>query len=128
MDFAAKNRLPAMYANQEYMDVGGLMSYGPNLAEMFCRAATYVDRILKGAKPGDLPIEQPTKFDLVVNLKTANALGADHSPVAAVAGRSGDPVRRPGRARSCRGRPTVVVLPVRLLPGDRPCVLPARAR
>jgi putative ABC transport system substrate-binding protein len=75
VDFAAKNRLPAMYANPEYMDVGGLMSYGPNLAEMFRRAATYVDRILKGAKPGDLPIEQPTKLELVINLKTAKALG-----------------------------------------------------
>ena len=80
VDFAAKNRLPSMYRNQEYMDVGGLMFYGPNVAEMFRRAATYVDRILKGAKPGDLPIEQPTKFDLVINLKTAKALGLTIPP------------------------------------------------
>jgi putative ABC transport system substrate-binding protein len=75
VDFAAKNRLPAMYGNQGYMDAGGLMFYGPNVADQFRRAATYVDKILKGAKPGDLPIEQPTKLDLVINLKTAKALG-----------------------------------------------------
>ncbi|HSF07674.1 MAG TPA: ABC transporter substrate-binding protein [Methylomirabilota bacterium] len=75
VDFAAKNRLPAMYRNQEYMDAGGLMFYGPSVAEMFRRAATHVDRILKGAVPGDLPIEQPTKFELIINLKTAKALG-----------------------------------------------------
>jgi len=67
VDFAAKNRLPAMYGNQDYMDVDGLMFYGPNVAEMLRRAATYVDRILKGAKPADLPIEHPTKFELVIN-------------------------------------------------------------
>jgi putative ABC transport system substrate-binding protein len=72
---AAKNRLPAVYPAREYVDAGGLMSYGPNLADLFRRAATYVDKILKGAKPADLPVEQPTKFDFVINLKTAKALG-----------------------------------------------------
>jgi putative tryptophan/tyrosine transport system substrate-binding protein len=68
-------RLPTIFSQREYIDAGGLMSYGPNIPSMFRRAADYVDKILRGAKPGDLPIEQPTKFDFVINLKTANALG-----------------------------------------------------
>ena len=74
-DLAAKRRLPAMYPARESVEAGWLMSYGPNTLELFRRAATYVDRILKGAKPADLPVEQPTKFELVINLKTAKSLG-----------------------------------------------------
>jgi putative ABC transport system substrate-binding protein len=72
---ASKARLPTMYGQREYVDDGGLISYGPNFADVFRRSAGYVDKILKGAKPGDLPIEQPTKFEFVVNLKTARVLG-----------------------------------------------------
>jgi putative ABC transport system substrate-binding protein len=75
VEFAAKRRLPAMYANAEFVDAGGLMSYGANTADLFRRAATYVDKILKGAKPADLPVEVPTKFEFVINLKTAKQIG-----------------------------------------------------
>jgi putative ABC transport system substrate-binding protein len=68
-------RLPTMYGAREYVEGGGFMSYGPSFSEQFRRAANYVDKILRGAKPGDIPIEQPTKFDLVINLTTAKALG-----------------------------------------------------
>ncbi len=75
MDLAAKHRLPGMYPDSQYVQAGGLMSYAANFSDLHRRAATYVDRILKGAKPGDLPVEQPTRFALVINLKTAKALG-----------------------------------------------------
>ncbi len=79
-DFAAKSRLPSVSGEREQTEVGGLMSYGPSRLDMFRRAATYVDKILKGAKPADLPIEQPTKFEFVINLKTAKALGLTIPP------------------------------------------------
>lgn len=79
-DFANKSRLPAMYGSQDFVEKGGLMSYGPSYPDMFERAGVYVGRILKGAKPADLPVEQPTKFYLVLNLKTANALGLTVPP------------------------------------------------
>jgi putative ABC transport system substrate-binding protein len=75
VDFAAKNRLPTMYGATEVVDVGGLMSYAANIPDLFRRSATYVDKILKGSNPADLPVEQPTKFELVINLKTAKQIG-----------------------------------------------------
>ena len=75
VDLVAKHRLPAVYPWREFVDAGGLMTYGPNLADLHRRAATYVDKILKGAKPGELPVEQSTTFELVINLKTAKTLG-----------------------------------------------------
>ena len=72
---AAKTRLPAMWGLREYAEAGGLLAYATDLNDLARRAATFVDKILRGAKPGDLPVEQPTKFELVINLKTAKALG-----------------------------------------------------
>jgi putative ABC transport system substrate-binding protein len=75
VEFAAQNRVPAIYPFSEFMDDGGLVFYGPNFPEMFRRSATYVDKILKGAKPADLPLEQPTRFEFIINAKTAKSLG-----------------------------------------------------
>jgi putative ABC transport system substrate-binding protein len=77
---ASASGLPAIYGFRNHVDAGGLISYGPDFPNLFYRAAAYVDKILKGAKPGDLPIEQPTKFELVINRKTAKALGLTISP------------------------------------------------
>jgi len=79
-DLAAKNRLPAIYAQPEFVQDGGLMSYGVNLNDLFRRAATYVDKILKGAKPADLPVEQPMKFEFIINLKAAKQIGLTIPP------------------------------------------------
>jgi putative ABC transport system substrate-binding protein len=80
IDFAAERHLPAIYESREFVDAGGLISYGIDLSAMQRRAALYVDKILKGAKPADLPVEQPTKFELVINLKTAKTLGLTIPP------------------------------------------------
>jgi len=80
VDFATKSRLPAVFTHREFADAGGLVVYGANYSALFRRAAIYVDRILKGAKPADLPVEQPTKFELIINLKTAKTLGLTIPP------------------------------------------------
>ena len=80
VDLAAKHRLPAIYQRREFVEAGGLMAYGPRDADLFRRAAVYVDKILKGAKPADLPVEQPMRLELVINLKTAKALGLTIPP------------------------------------------------
>jgi len=80
LDFAAKKCLPAIYPWKEYVEDGGLMSYAPKLSDLFRRAAYYVDKILKGAKPADLPVEQPMKFEFVINLKTAKQIGLTIPP------------------------------------------------
>ncbi len=80
LDFAAKNRLPAMYHYTEFVDAGGLMSYAPNLADQWRRAADFVDKILKGTKPAEIPVEQPMKFEFVINLKAAKQIGVTVPP------------------------------------------------
>ena len=77
---AARHRLPAVYAYRSFVTDGGLISYGPDMVDQYRRAAGYIDRILKGEKPGDLPVQAPTKYELVINLKTAKALGIDVPP------------------------------------------------
>jgi putative ABC transport system substrate-binding protein len=80
LDFAAKNRLPAMYPTSEFVEAGGLMSYAPNYEDLWRRAADFVDKILKGTKPADIPVEQPTKFEFMVNLKAAQQIGITVPP------------------------------------------------
>jgi ABC-type uncharacterized transport system substrate-binding protein len=80
VELAAKKRLPAVYTSSTYVNAGGLMSYAPNELENYRRAAIYVDKILKGAKPGDLPVEQPTKFEFIINLKAAKQIGLTIPP------------------------------------------------
>ncbi|MFZ1885634.1 MAG: ABC transporter substrate-binding protein [Rhodoplanes sp.] len=80
VELALKNRLPVIYSNREFVSAGGLISYGPNTTDLYRRAADYVDKILRGTKPADLPVQQPTKFELIVNLKTAKVLGLEVPP------------------------------------------------
>jgi putative tryptophan/tyrosine transport system substrate-binding protein len=80
VELALKSRLPAIYNTPEYVEAGGLMTYGPSITDLFRRAATYVDKILKSAKPADLPVEQPKKFELIINLKTAKQIGLTIPP------------------------------------------------
>ena len=81
VELAAKSRLPAMCNAREFVEAGGLMAYGANIVDLFRRAAAYVDKILKGAKPADLPVEQPTRFEFLINLKTAKELGLTFPPM-----------------------------------------------
>ena len=80
VEAALKHRLPGMYPTRQFAEEGGLMAYGPLIGDLYRRAATYVDKILKGAKPAELPVEQPTKFEMVINLKTANQIGVTIPP------------------------------------------------
>jgi len=80
VNFVNRRRLPSMFYSKEFVDAGGLMSYGPSFPDSYRRAARYVDRILQGAKPADLPVEQPTKFELVINMKTAKRIGLTIPP------------------------------------------------
>ncbi|HVH90622.1 MAG TPA: ABC transporter substrate binding protein, partial [Candidatus Acidoferrum sp.] len=80
VDLAVKSRLPAIYYSKEWVEVGGLMTYGVSINDLYRRAATYVDKILKGAKPADLPVEQPTKFEFIINLKAAKQIGLTIPP------------------------------------------------
>ena len=79
-ELALKYRIPTIYASKEFIEAGGLIAYGPNYPDLYRRAASYIDKIFKGEKPGDLPIEQPVKFELIINLKTAKAIGLEISP------------------------------------------------
>jgi putative ABC transport system substrate-binding protein len=94
VEFAAMSRLPVIYGRSEFVEAGGLIAYGADRRDMFRRAATYVHKILDGAKPGDLPIEQPTKFELVINMKTAKAV---NGTVPRVCRTGGDPMNAPRR-------------------------------
>ena len=96
---AARYRLPAVYPFRYFTEAGGLMSYGSDQIDNIRRAAIYADQILKGAKPGELPVQAPVKFELVINLKTAKALGLDHAAVAARPRRRGDRMKRRCRPR-----------------------------
>ena len=99
VDLAIKNRLPSMYERSDYVEAGGLMSYSADDAENYRRAAYYVDRILKGTKPADLPVEQPMKFEFVINLKTAKQIGVTIPPEVLGAGEQNHSVKRASTRR-----------------------------
>ena len=107
--FALKSRLPSMYGNRETVDAGGLMYYGADQADSYRRVAYYVDRILKGAKPADLPVEQPTKFELVINLKTAKQIGLTIPQSMSVSGGQSDPMTEIRGQKSEISKATVLV-------------------
>jgi ABC-type uncharacterized transport system substrate-binding protein len=116
IDFASRHGWPTIFPAREYVEAGGLMSYGYDREHLWKRAASYVDRILRGAKPGDLPVEQPTKFELVINLKTAKALGPDDPAFAPAAGGSGDRVSGSRKPTYPRRAPDPPKMPRKLLP------------
>jgi putative ABC transport system substrate-binding protein len=101
IEFSQRQRLPTAGLTRRFVELGGLIYYGPNLSDLWRRAAHYVDRVLRGAKPADLPVEQPTKFDMVINLKTAKALGLTIPP--SLLGRADEVIACPEKAGASRG-------------------------
>ena len=108
VELATRHRIPGAYGLREFVDIGGFMALGPSYPDLYRRAATYLDKILKGAKPADLPVEQANKFELIINLKTAKALGLDDAAIAARPRRRGDRMSAPGKAGA--------ILPVEVRP------------
>ena len=118
-DLAAKHRLPAIYGGREFVEAGGLIFYGPSFTDIYRRAATYVDKILKGANPADLPVEQPTRFELVINARAAQALGLQIPANVSPARRRGDRMRRRALLRGLGNAPAVWSLSAWAQPAER---------